>query len=45
MDTYTPIGKMFLRPESFDKRLKNYTFRYVVDNCWKKNLGRNGSIS
>jgi hypothetical protein len=34
MDTDTLISKVFLRPAIWDKRLKVYTNRAVVDNCW-----------
>jgi len=39
MDTDTPISKMFLRPAIWDKRLKVYTNRAVVDNCWREISG------
>jgi len=39
MDTDTLISKVFLRPAIWDKRLKVYTNRAVVDNCWREISG------
>ena len=36
MDSDTLISKVFLRPALWDKRLKVYTNRAVVDNCWRE---------
>jgi len=39
MDTDSLISKVFLRPAICDKRLKVYTNRAVVDNCWREISG------
>ena len=39
MDTDTLISKEFLRPAIWDKRLKVYTNRAVVDNYWREISG------
>ena len=39
MDTDTLISKVFLRSAIWDKRLKIYTNRAVVDNCWREISG------
>jgi len=39
MDTGTLIRIVFLRPAIWDKRLKVYTNRAVVDNCWREISG------
>jgi hypothetical protein len=39
MDIDTLISKMFLRPAIWDKRLKVYTNRAVVDNYWREISG------
>jgi len=36
MDTDTLISEEFLRPAIWDTRLKVYTNRAVVDNCWRE---------
>jgi len=39
MDTDSLISKVFLRLTIWDKRLKGYTNRTVVDNCWREISG------
>ena len=39
MDTDTLISEVFLRPPIWDKRLKAYKNRAVVDNCWREISG------
>jgi hypothetical protein len=39
MDTDTLISKVFLRPATWDKRLKVYTKWAVVGNCWQEISG------
>jgi hypothetical protein len=39
MNTDTVISKVFLSPAILDKRLKVYTNRAVVDNCWREISG------